>query len=39
MEHIKRLTQLHDVNVNRSQVTDAGVAELHRALPNCQISR
>ena len=35
--HLKDLTQLEHLYLNNTQVTDAGVAELQRALPNCKI--
>jgi hypothetical protein len=36
---LKRLTDLQKVNLTYTDVTDAGAAELQRALPNCQIVR
>jgi len=37
--HLKELTQLRELIVEDSSVTDAGVAELQKALPNCKILR
>ena len=36
--HLKGLTSLQSLSLYRSQVTDAGVAELQKALPNCKIT-
>lgn len=36
--HIKGLTELQDFELRYTQVTDAGVAELKKALPNCLIN-
>jgi hypothetical protein len=36
---LRSLKQLLDLQVFHTQVTDAGVAELQKALPNCQIMR
>ncbi len=35
--HIKGMTKLETLNLMQTQVTDAGVAELQQALPNCKI--
>ena len=41
--HIKGLTNLKQLNLgsafSKSEITDAGVAELQKALPNCEIPR
>jgi len=37
--HLKGLTKLQGLNLGNTQVTDAGVAELQKALPNCEIMR
>ena len=34
---LKGLTKLKGLNLSFAQVTDAGVAELRKALPNCEI--
>ena len=34
---LKGLTNLGSLNLENTQVTDAGVAELRKALPNCSI--
>ena len=39
LEHFKGLTNLQELALHGTQVTDAGVTELKKALPNCQISR
>jgi hypothetical protein len=31
--------QLQELTLSNTKVTDAGVAELQKALPNCSISR
>lgn len=36
---VKPLSELRELNVRYTQLTDAGVAELHHALPNCSIVR
>jgi len=36
--HLKGLAKLGSVQLNGTQVTDAGVAELKQALPGCRIS-
>ncbi|MBI82494.1 MAG: hypothetical protein CMJ81_04795 [Planctomycetaceae bacterium] len=35
--HLKGLTMLEKLSLDHTQVTDAGVAELHKALPECEI--
>ena len=37
--HIKGLTQLQDLGLQQTKVTDAGVADLQKALPNCEIEK
>ena len=37
MEHIKGMTNLQGINIGGTQVGDAGVADLKKALPNCTI--
>jgi hypothetical protein len=37
--HLKGLTKLETLSLNFTKVTDAGVADLQKALPNCKISR
>jgi len=37
--HLQRLTSLQKLNLAHIQVTDAGVAKLKEALPNCDIYR
>jgi len=37
--HLKGLTKLRELDLNVTQITDAGVGELKKALPNCQIDR
>ena len=39
LEHLKGLTQLRKLDLCGTQVTDAGVAKLQKALPNCKITR
>jgi hypothetical protein len=39
LEHLRGLTQLQWLYLNSTQVTDAGVAELKKALPNVYIER
>jgi hypothetical protein len=36
-EHLKGMTQLQELDLSNTGVTDAGVAELQKALPNCDI--
>tara|TARA_B100000809_G_scaffold229923_1_gene243907 strand:- start:322 stop:438 length:117 start_codon:yes stop_codon:yes gene_type:complete len=35
--HLNGLTQLQDLGLQQTKVTDAGVAELKKALPDCKI--
>jgi hypothetical protein len=37
--HLKELTNLQDLNLIETPITDSGVAELQKALPNCLIFR
>ena len=37
--HLKGLTQLQDLNLFDTDITDAGIAELQKALPNCEIEK
>ena len=37
--HLKGLTKLQKLFLSSTKVTDAGVAELQKALPNCKISK
>jgi len=37
--HLKGLTSLKSIALAETQVTDEGVAELQKALPNCQITK
>jgi hypothetical protein len=37
LEHLKGLTNLERLELNRTQVTDEGVRKLQEALPNCEI--
>jgi len=37
--HLKGLTGLLTLGLRNTKVTDAGVAELKKALPKCQISK
>ena len=37
--HLKGLTNLQTLSLNCPKITDVGVAELQKALPNCKISR
>jgi len=36
---VKGLTKLESLDLERNHVTDAGVAELKKALPRCRILR
>ena len=35
--HLKGLTKLESLDLSRTKITDAGIAELQQALPNCKI--
>jgi len=37
--YLKGLTMLQELWLDDTQVTDAGIAELTKALPNCSISK
>ena len=37
LEHLKALKSLKRLELQNTKVTAAGVAELHKALPQCQI--
>ena len=37
--HLKELTKRKSLNRNKTQITDAGVAELEKVLPNCKITK
>ena len=37
--HLKGLTNLQELSLYYTKVTDAGVADLQKALPNCGISK
>jgi len=39
LDHLRALTGLQGPDFRRVRVTDAGVAELQKALPNCRIER
>jgi hypothetical protein len=39
LDHLRALTGLQGPDFRRVRVTDAGVAELQKALPNCRIIR
>jgi hypothetical protein len=38
LRKLKAFPQLRDLSLNNTNVTDAGVADLQKALPNCKIS-
>tara|TARA_Y100000766_G_C18340757_1_gene334655 strand:- start:38 stop:190 length:153 start_codon:yes stop_codon:yes gene_type:complete len=38
LKEVAKLQQLEGLFLNRTQVTKAGVAELKKALPNCEIA-
>ena len=37
--HLKGLTRLETLTLGGTKITEAGVAELQKALPNCKISK
>ena len=37
--HLKELTKLRELDLEDTQATDAGIAELQKALPNCKIEK
>lgn len=37
--HLKKLTTLDELLIQRTGITDAGAAELRKALPNCNVQR
>jgi len=37
LQNFERLTQLQQLNLRGTQVTDEGVKKLRKALPNCMI--
>ena len=37
--HLKGLTNLQELDLSRTRTTDAGVAVLQKALPNCKIEK
>ena len=39
LEHINELTSLTELDLYGTQITDAGLAEIKAALPNCDISK
>jgi hypothetical protein len=39
LQHLERLPQLRTLKLARTQITDAGIQRLHKALPNCTIRR
>jgi len=39
LEHLKGLTQLEQLWLDGTQVTDAGVEKLNQALPKCNFNR
>ena len=38
LKHLKKLTNLNELYIARTQVTPVGIADLQAALPNCKIS-
>ncbi len=39
LRHLRRLTKLQELNLSETKVTDAGIADLKRALPNLRVSK
>ncbi|MEE3369009.1 MAG: hypothetical protein VX346_06665 [Planctomycetota bacterium] len=39
LAHLKETTNLQTLSFDYTQVTDTGVAELQKALPNCKIKK
>ena len=39
LEHCKKFTKLAAINLKNTKVTDAGVASLQQAFPDCKIER
>jgi uncharacterized membrane protein len=39
LEHLRGMTQLQELSLECTEVTDAGVKKLQQALPNCTITR
>jgi hypothetical protein len=39
LQHLKGLTDLQVLYLDYTAVTDAGVADLQKAIPNCKIQR
>ena len=37
VKHLKGMTVLKFIVLGSTKVTDAGIADLHKALPNCKI--
>jgi len=37
--HLKGLTKLQTLNLRSTQVTDAGIADVQKSLPNCKITK
>ena len=37
--HLKGLTELQTLDLDSTQITDAGIADLKKALPNCAIRK
>jgi hypothetical protein len=37
--HLKGLTRLETLTLGGTKITDTGVAELQKALPNCKIAK
>ena len=39
LAHLKEMTKLQMIRLDGTKVTDAGIVELQKALPNCEITR